>query len=241
MRRGPGRASPPAEMTASIPPKIPKTIVLIGMMGAGKSCIGRRLAARLGLPFTDADQEIAEAAGCSISDIFSLHGEAAFRDGERRVIARLLEAPVHVLAAGGGAFMDKRTRARIRERAISVWLRADIDLLLRRVSRRNTRPLLEQGEPREVLEKLIAERYPVYERADIIVDSVDAPPEVTVDRVLEELAAYLERTAPERPPGEPTEGEPTQGEPTQGEPTEGEPTRAERTEGGASPARKARA
>lgn len=231
MRTGPGRAGVPAEMTASIPPKIPKTIVLIGMMGAGKSCIGRRLAARLGLPFIDADQEIAEAAGCSISDIFSLHGEAAFRDGERRVIARLLEGPVHVLAAGGGAFMDKRTRARIRERAISVWLRADIDLLLRRVSRRNTRPLLEQGEPREVLEKLIAERYPVYERADIIVDSVDAPPEVTVDRVLEELAAYLERTTPERPPGEPT----------QGEPTEGEPTRAERTEGGASPARKARA
>jgi shikimate kinase len=181
-------------MTASLPAKIPKTIVLIGMMGAGKSCIGRRLAARLGLSFIDADQEIAEAAGCPISDIFALHGEAAFRDGERRVIARLLEDSVHVLATGGGAFMDDRTRAKIREQAISVWIRADIDILLRRVSRRSTRPLLQQGDPRQVLEKLIAERYPVYEKADIIVDSVDAPPEVTVDRVLEELTAYLERT-----------------------------------------------
>lgn len=181
-------------MAASLPAKIPKTIVLIGMMGAGKSCIGRRLAARLGLPFIDADHEIAQAAGCSIPDIFALHGEAAFRDGERRVIARLLDNPVHVLATGGGAFMDEWTRARIHEKAISVWLRADIDLLLRRVLRRNTRPLLQQGDPRQVLEKLIAERYPVYEEADIIVDSLEAPPEVTVDRVLEELTAYLERT-----------------------------------------------
>lgn len=181
-------------MTASPPPRIPKTIVLIGMMGAGKTCIGRRLAARLGLSFVDADSKIAEAAGCSITDIFAVHGEAAFRDGERRVIARLLEEPVHVLATGGGVFMDERIREKIRERGISVWLRVDIDLLLRRVSRRNTRPLLEKGDRRRILEKLMAERYPKYAEADIIIDSVEAPPEVTVDRVLQALGDYLDRT-----------------------------------------------
>ncbi|MEE9140581.1 MAG: shikimate kinase [Alphaproteobacteria bacterium] len=181
-------------MTASPPPRIPKTIVLIGMMGAGKTCIGRRLAARLGLSFVDADSKIAEAAGCSITDIFAVHGEAAFRDGERRVIARLLEEPVHVLATGGGVFMDERIREKIRERGISVWLRVDIDLLLRRVSRRNTRPLLEKGDRRRILEKLMAERYPKYAEADIIVDSVEAPPEATVDRVLQALGDYLDRT-----------------------------------------------
>src|SRR5438270_10566942 len=109
-----------------------KTIVLVGLMGAGKSCIGKRLATRLNIPFVDADQQIEQAAGCSVSEIFAKHGEAAFRDGERRVIARLLGEPPHVLATGGGAFMDSRTRGLIRERAISIWLRADLDLLLRR-------------------------------------------------------------------------------------------------------------
>ena len=172
-------------------PKVDKTVVLIGMMGAGKTCIGRKMSERLGLPFVDADQEIAEAAGCSIPDIFALHGETAFREGERRVISRLLDEPPHVLATGGGAFMDEQTREKIREKGISVWLRADIDLLLRRVSRRNNRPLLQQGDPREVLEKLMAEREPVYADADIIVDSMDGPREAMVNKVLDALAAYL--------------------------------------------------
>jgi len=173
--------------------KIDKSIVLIGMMGAGKTCIGRKLAERLGLPFVDADQEIAEAAGCSIPDIFALHGETAFREGEARVIARLLDEPVQVLATGGGAFMNEKTRAKIQERAVSVWLRADIELLLRRVSRRNNRPLLQQGDPRAVLEKLMAERYPVYAQADVIVDAVDGPRDAMVNKVLEAVQEFLRR------------------------------------------------
>jgi shikimate kinase len=179
-------------MSAKEKLKIPRTIVLVGLMGAGKSCIGRRLAAALSLDFVDADAEIEAAAGCDIQDIFTHHGEAAFRDGERRVIARLLKRPVHVLATGGGAFMDPRTRAEIRERAISLWLRADLDLMLKRTARRNNRPLLKQGDPREILEGLISERYPVYQEADIVVDSADGPPEVTLGRALEALDAYLQ-------------------------------------------------
>ena len=176
---------------SSASPKVEKTIVLIGMMGAGKTCIGRKLAERLGLPFVDADQEIAEAAGCSIPDIFALHGEAAFRDGEARVISRLLDDPVHVLATGGGAFMNEKTRAKIRERAISIWLRADIDLLMRRVGRRNSRPLLQKGDPHAVLEALMAEREPVYAQADIVVDSMDGPRDAMVNKVVEALSEYL--------------------------------------------------
>jgi len=175
-------------------PRINKSIVLIGMMGAGKTCIGRKLAERLGVPFVDADQEIAEAAGCSIPDIFALHGEAAFREGERRVIARLLDEPLQVLATGGGAFMNEQTRAKIRERAVSVWLRADLDLLLRRVMRRNNRPLLQQGDPKAILEKLMAEREPVYRQADIIVDSMDGPREAMVNKVLDAVVEHLGRS-----------------------------------------------
>jgi len=171
---------------------IPRTIVLIGLMGAGKSCIGRRLAARLRLPFVDADAEIEAAAGCSVSDIFSLYGEAAFRDGERRVIARLLSGPVQVLAAGGGAFIDMETRQRIRERGISIWLRATLDLLEKRTAGRDHRPLLKQGRPREILGRLIERRYPVYAEADIIVDSLDEPPEATVHSVLEAVRDHLQ-------------------------------------------------
>lgn len=176
---------PPAAEEAS--PAVPRTIVLVGLMGAGKSCIGRLLAGALDLPFVDADKEIEAAAGCTIDDIFTAHGEAAFREGERRVIARLLNQPKMVLATGGGAFMDTETRNLIRERATSVWLRADLELLLRRTARRNNRPLLKRGEPREILKRLIEERYPVYAEADIMVDSVDGPPEMTLARVLNGL------------------------------------------------------
>jgi len=169
----------------------PKTIVLVGLMGAGKSCIGKRLAQRLGLAFVDADHEIERAAGCTIAEIFERHGEMDFRDGERRVIARLLQNPVHVLATGGGAFMDPRTRELIRERAVSVWLRADLDLLMRRVSRRTDRPLLRVADPRQRLAELIALRYPVYAEADITVDSADGPPEATLERVVAALGNFL--------------------------------------------------
>ena len=171
--------------------KVPRTIVLVGLMGAGKSCIGRRLASQLALDFVDADAEIERAAGCSIEEIFERHGESAFRDGERRVIARLLNQPIHVLATGGGSFMDPRTRSEIRGRAITVWLRADLELLLKRTGRRSNRPLLKRGNPREILEKLIAGRYPVYGQADVIVDSADGPPEATVERVRAAIEAYL--------------------------------------------------
>jgi shikimate kinase len=167
-----------------------RPIVMVGMMGAGKSAIGRRLAQRLGVPFVDADAEIERAAGCTIAEIFEKHGEAVFRDGERRVIARLLEGPVGVLATGGGAFIDPETRARIRSRAISVWLKADLDTLVERVSRRNHRPLLQQGEPREILARLIDTRYPIYAEADITVETGDAPTSATVERVIECLAAH---------------------------------------------------
>ena len=170
---------------------IPKPIVLVGLMGAGKSCIGSRLAARLGLPFVDADAEIEEAAGCTIADIFEIYGEAAFRDGERRVITRLLDGPVQVIATGGGAFIDGETRARVRERGISIWLRADIELLLSRTARRGHRPLLNKGDRRATMERLIAERYPIYAEADIVVDSGRESPEATVERTLVALAAFL--------------------------------------------------
>ncbi len=178
-------------MPAAKPLKLPRTIVLVGLMGAGKSCIGRHLAVALGLKFVDADAEIERAAGCTIEDIFERHGEAAFRDGERRVIERLLGQAVQVLATGGGSFMDSKTRAAIHERAISVWLRADLDLLLKRTSRRNNRPLLKRGDPRAILEGLMADRYPVYGEANVVVDSVDGPPEVTVERVRAAVERYL--------------------------------------------------
>jgi shikimate kinase len=171
--------------------RVPKTIVLVGLMGAGKSSIGRRLAIVLGLPGRDADTEIEAAAGLTIEEIFAREGEAGFRHGERRVIARLLDNPTQILATGGGAFMDPATRALIRERTISIWLKADIELLLARVVRRNNRPLLKQGDPRTVLARLIEERYPIYAEADLTVESVDGPPEATLERVLDALGKFL--------------------------------------------------
>jgi len=159
-------------------------------MGAGKSCIGKLLGQKLGLPFVDADDEIEAAANCSIEEIFERFGEQAFRDGERRVIIRLLDEGPCVLATGGGAFMNPETRARIREVAHSVWLKADIDVLMGRVARRNNRPLLKNGDRRETLERLIAERYPVYAEADLTVESGAEAPEITAERVLEALAAH---------------------------------------------------
>jgi shikimate kinase len=172
-------------------PAIDRTIVMVGLMGAGKSAIGRRLAQRLNLLFVDADAEIETAAGSTIEEIFAKHGEDVFRDGERRVIARLLEGPVHVLATGGGAFMDPETRARIREKALSIWLKADLDTLVQRVSRRSNRPLLKDGEPREILARLIAVRYPIYAEADIVVESNEAPTAATVERVLRAMLEHI--------------------------------------------------
>jgi shikimate kinase len=180
-------AHPPHNSSAASAFVPRRTLVLVGLMGAGKSSVGRRLAARLDLPFVDADQEIETAAGMTISEIFARHGEPAFRDGERRVITRLLGDPVHVQATGGGAFMDERTRAAIRERAISIWLRAELDELVRRVSRRTDRPLLKGSDPRTVMERLMAERYPVYALADVTVPSSSGSADETVDRILAQL------------------------------------------------------
>jgi shikimate kinase len=164
--------------------KLTRTVALVGMMGAGKSSIGRRLATRLNVPFKDADTEIESAAGCSISEIFERYGEPAFRDGERKVIARLLSEPPHVMATGGGAFIDPETRARMKDGAVTIWLRAPVDVLLARTGRRDTRPLLKNGDPRETLERLLRERGPVYAQADYTLDSEDGPHAQSVDRIV---------------------------------------------------------
>jgi len=167
--------------------KLEKTLVLVGMMGAGKTSVGRRLASVLGVPFRDADVEIESAAGCTINDIFERFGEPAFRSGERKVIARLLSDPPHVLAAGGGAFVDTETRERIKERAVSIWLRAPLDLLIQRVMRKDTRPLLRNTDSRATLERLLREREPIYAQADIIVESDEGPHDVVVKRIIAAL------------------------------------------------------
>jgi shikimate kinase len=151
--------------------QITKPLVLVGLMGAGKSTVGRRLAGELAVPFVDSDTEIVEAAECSISDIFAIYGEEIFRDLEKRVMLRLLTGGPMVIATGGGAFMTPDIRNAIKEQALSVWLRADIEVLLERVSRRNTRPLLEGGDKREILSKMLQDRSPIYGMADLIVDN----------------------------------------------------------------------
>ena len=182
-----------------------RSIVLVGIMGAGKSSVGRRLAARLGMPFVDADTEIEKAADMTIAEIFARHGEPYFRAGETRVIARILDGGPQVLATGGGAFMNLETRAAIRAKGISIWLRASLEVLSRRVKRRNDRPLLKSADPIETLKRLMDERYPVYAEADITVDSRDVPHEAIVEEVIDTLRAYLQSHPEQRPPTECTQ------------------------------------
>jgi shikimate kinase len=172
-----------------------KTIALVGLMGVGKSSIGRRLAQALDLPFRDADAEVEAAAGRSIPDIFAEYGEPAFRDGERKVIARLLDEGPHVLATGGGAFMNDQTRALIKEKAISVWLKADLEVLARRVSRKSDRPLVAGKDPLEVLQAQAAVRYPIYEQADIVVETGDTPHQVAVESILGALQQHVSKVS----------------------------------------------
>jgi shikimate kinase len=177
---------------SSSPGPFVKTIALVGLSGVGKSSIGRRLAAQLGMPFRDADAEVEAAAGRPIAEIFEQYGEAAFRDGERRVIARLLAEPPHVLATGGGAFMQPETRALIKAHTLSIWLKADIEVLARRVSRKENRPLLAGRDPIDVLTAQAESRYPVYAEADIAVETGDTPHQVAVEAILKALAERTE-------------------------------------------------
>jgi len=184
-----------------------RSIVLVGMPGSGKSAVGRRLAARLQLPFVDADEEIERAAGKPIMDIFKDHGEAHFRDGERKVIARLLNAGPQVLATGGGAFMIAETRDNVRRLGVSVWIKAELQLLVRRVLKRNTRPLL-QVDPEGVMRALMQTRYPIYATADVTVESRDLPHDAIVAEIIEALAkgplAGAQGPAPQPSLGEPS-------------------------------------
>ncbi len=177
-----------------------RSVVLVGMMGAGKSTIGRRLAARLRLPFLDADIEIEAAAGMSIPDIFEIHGEPHFRDGEARVIARLLDGGPAVLATGGGAFMREETRNRIRDKAVSIWLQADVDVIMKRVKRRADRPLLQTEDPTATVTRLLEAREPLYRTADLTIGSRDVPHDRIVDECIDALRARL---CPDAPPAQP--------------------------------------
>lgn len=174
-----------------------RSVVLVGLMGAGKTTVGRRLARRLDLAFVDTDAEIEKAAGETIPEIFERRGEATFRTGERRVIARLLGEGPCVLATGGGAFMDPLTRANIAARGISVWLKADLDVLMKRVGKRGDRPLLQSGDPRETMKRLMDERYPVYAGADITIESLEGPHDAVVEQVVEKLERFREERAGE--------------------------------------------
>ncbi len=186
-----------AELARSIRQSLgARSIVMIGLMGAGKTSVGKRLAVSLDMPFSDADQEIEKAAGKSINDIFAENGESYFRDGERRVIARLLNEGPKVLATGGGAFMHPETRARIAESGISIWLRADVDTLMHRVSRRDNRPLLKAANPRAVMEKLVGDRYPVYAQSDIVIESRDVAHELIVEEIVQALKACKKLSRP---------------------------------------------
>jgi shikimate kinase len=168
-----------------------RSVVLVGMMGAGKSSVGRRMALRLGIPFVDADTEIEKAAGMTISDIFAVRGEAEFRAGEARVILRLLEGGPQVVATGGGAFLNPDTRAAISAKGVSVWLRAEFDVLMKRIRRRHDRPLLKTADPAATLRKLIEEREPVYALADLTVQSREVTHDKIVDEIVSALAGHV--------------------------------------------------
>ncbi len=175
----------------------PKTIVLVGLMGCGKTSVGKRLARRLELEFFDSDHEVELSAGCSIKDIFAIYGEDHFREGEYRVIKRLLDQPPHILATGGGSLMHEPTRELVLEKSITVWLKADLNTLISRVSRRSDRPLLENvQDPKDALKELIDERYPVYEEAHVHVDTFDEPTNITVDRLIEKMSEYIRQHYP---------------------------------------------
>lgn len=179
--------SPTTHKTADIRVNLTKPIVLVGLMGVGKSTVGRRLAARLGLPFVDSDEEIAAAAGMAPGELFDNYGESHFRDGERRVVARLIDGTVKVIATGGGVFVNDETRAMLLKESIPVWLDADLDVLAERVSRRDTRPLVRGGDPRAALARLAEERNALYAEAPIKVQSDVGAHEATVDRIIQAL------------------------------------------------------
>lgn len=168
-------------------PVITRPIILVGLMGAGKTTIGKRLASSLSLDFIDSDHEITEAAGCSISDIFEIYGEAVFRDLEKRVLTRLLSNPPCIIATGGGAFMNPEIREQIKNKTTSIWLRAELPVLIERVSRRDTRPLLKTGDKGEILGRLMEERYPIYQEADIVIDSNTGSHEAIISEILKAL------------------------------------------------------
>jgi len=184
-----------ANGAAILPLLGPRSIVLIGMMGVGKSSIGRRLGGRLGIPFVDADAEIEKAAGMSVADIFSRHGEADFRSGEARVIARLLEGGPQVLATGGGAVMNADTRAAIKTKGVSIWLNAELEVLMRRISKRkHERPMLQTADPAATLRDLLASRAPVYAQSDLTVQSREVPHDAIVSEIVTLLATFLKST-----------------------------------------------
>lgn len=190
MTAAPAPPSPAApRLTAALGPR---AVVLVGMMGSGKSSVGKRLATRLGLAFVDADSEIEAAAGMTIPEIFEVHGEPYFRDGEARVIRRLLDGTAKVVATGGGAYMRLETRQVIRERGIAIWLKADLDVLMRRVRRRSDRPLLKAPDPEGVMRRLLAEREPIYAQADITVQSREIAHDLMVDEIIAVLAMTLD-------------------------------------------------
>lgn len=186
------------ELAQNIRNRLDKPLVLIGLMGAGKTKMGSLLARELNLPFVDADQEIESAAGCSVADIFETHGEPAFRDLERKILARLLSEELKIIAPGGGAVMNDETAALVWEKSISIWLRADLDVLVERTSRNNRRPLLRNGNPREILAGLMEKRHPVYQKAALTVETDSSEIDHTLQKLMKSLDAHLISRHPDR-------------------------------------------